>query len=71
MREYFPLLIIGAIIGVFTLIFVLAFAFMKDKKTAIGFERNMKDSEITKRLLVYAKPHWKSFLLVLLILVLI
>ena len=69
MREYFPLLIIGAIIGVFTLIFVLAFAFMKDKKTAIGFERNMKDSEITKRLLVYAKPHWKSFLLVLLILV--
>lgn len=68
MREYYPLLIVGAIVGVFTLIFVLAFAFMKDKKTAIGFERNMKDSEITKRLLKYARPHLKSFILVLLIL---
>lgn len=68
MREYYPLIVVGAIIGVFTIVFVLAFAFMKDKKTAIGFERNMKDSEIVKRLLVYAKPHWKSFLLVLLIL---
>ena len=37
---------------------------MKNKKEAIGFDRNMKDSEIVRRLLVYAKPHIKSFVLV-------
>ncbi|MBO4679853.1 MAG: ABC transporter ATP-binding protein, partial [Lachnospiraceae bacterium] len=68
MREYYPLLIVGAIVGSFTIIFSLAFAFMKDKKTAIGFERNMSDGEIVKRLIAYAKPYWKNFLLVLLIL---
>ena len=64
MREAYPLLIIGAIIGTFTLIFVLAFALMKNKKEAIGFDRNIKDSEIIKRLMVYAKPHVKSFIFV-------
>ena len=68
MREYYPLLIVGAIVGAFAIIFSLAFAFMKDKKTAIGFERNMSDGEIVKRLIAYAKPYWKNFLLVLLIL---
>ena len=68
MREYYPLLVVAAIVGMFTIIFSLAFAFMKDKKKAIGFDRNMEDGEIIKRLLKYAKPHWKSFLLVLLIL---
>ncbi|MBP5151816.1 MAG: ABC transporter ATP-binding protein [Lachnospiraceae bacterium] len=67
MREYYPMLLAGAVIGVFTLLFVLAFAFMKDKKKAIGFDRNMKDSEITKRLIRYAAPHKLSFLIVLLI----
>jgi len=69
MRDYYPLLIVAAIIGVVTAVFIIAFALMKDKKKAIGFDRNMKDSEITKRLLRYAYPHWKSFLLVLLILI--
>ena len=64
MYEYYPLLILGAIIGAFSLIFTLAFVFMKNKKEAIGFDRNVKDSEIVKRLMVYAKPHTKSFLLV-------
>ena len=64
MREFYPLLIIGAIIGTFSLIFVVAFAMMKNKKEAIGFDRNLKDSEIVKRLIVYAKPHVKSFVLV-------
>ena len=67
MREYFPLLLVGAVIGVFTLIFVIAYLLMKNKKEAIGFDRNMKDGEIIKRLLVYARPHWKSFLLALVI----
>ena len=44
MREYLPLLIAGAIIGAFTLAFIIAYASIKDKKTAVGFERNMPDS---------------------------
>ena len=64
MYEYYPLLIVGAIIGAFALVFILAYAFMKNKKEAIGFDRNIKDIEIVKRLLIYAKPHIKSFVLV-------
>ena len=67
MRNYLPLLVIGAIIGVFTVIFVTAFALMKNKKETIGFDRNMKDGEIAKRLLRYARPYWKNFVLVLFI----
>ena len=61
MREYYPLLIVGAVIGVFSIVFVLAYALMKDKKEAIGFDRNMKDIEIVRRIFVYAKPHYKQF----------
>ena len=64
MREYYPLLVIGAAVSVLALTFILAYVFMKGKKEAIGFDRNMKDGEITKRLLRYAAPHWKSFLAV-------
>lgn len=67
MREFFPLLVVGGVIGTFTLIFVFAYAFMKNKKEAIGFDRNMKDGEIMARLLKYARPHWASFLLAFLI----
>ncbi len=64
MPEYYPLLVMGAVIGVVTTLFIIAYATMKDKKTAIGFDRNMKDGEIVKRILVYARPHVWSFLLV-------
>ena len=64
MREYYPLLVVGAAVSVLALTFILAYVFMKGKKEAIGFDRNMKDGEITKRLLRYAAPHWKSFLAV-------
>ena len=70
MHEYLPLLIVGAIIGVFTIFFVAAYALEKNKKESMGFERNMPDSEIVKRLLTYAKPYWKSFLLTLIIMLL-
>ncbi len=65
MYEYYPLLILGGIIGAFTLIFLIAYLTMKDKKEAIGFDRHMKDSEIVQRLLKYARPHLKSFLFVM------
>lgn len=64
MREYYPLLLVGGIIGLFATAFIIAYATMKDKKTAIGFDRNMKDGEIMKRLLAYASPYVGEFLLV-------
>ncbi len=69
MREYYPLLVIGALIGVISIIFIIAYALMKDKKTAIGFDRNMKDSVLIKRLLKYARPYIPNFALVLLLMV--
>lgn len=65
MREFYPLFIVGAVISVFALCFILSFILMKDKKEAIGFDRSMKDSEIMRRLLGYAKPYYKYFLIVL------
>ncbi|MBR6709765.1 MAG: ABC transporter ATP-binding protein, partial [Clostridia bacterium] len=67
MREFYPLILIGAIVGVLTICFVVAYALVKNKKEAIGFDRNMSDGEITRRLLIYAKPHWPVFLFVLFI----
>ena len=60
----YPLLVLGGIIGMFSIIFIVAYATMKNKKEAIGFDRHMKDSEIIVRLLRYAKPYLPQFLLV-------
>ena len=67
MHEYLPLLIMGGIIGAFTGIFIIAYAMVKNKKEAMGFDRNMADSEIIRRLLAYARPYWKQFALTLLV----
>ena len=64
MREYFPLVFVGAAIGSLSLMFLLAYRSIKNKKEAIGFERNMPDREIVRRLMEYAKPYWKDFILV-------
>ena len=70
MREYLPLLIVGGFIGVFTLVFLIAYLTMKNKKAAIGFDRHMGDKEIIRRLWKYATPYWKDFLVVFIIMVL-
>jgi len=67
MAEYLPILIVGAIIGVFTLIFLAAYALEKNKKETMGFDRHMSDREIVTRLLRYAAPYKKEFALTLLI----
>ena len=67
MREFLPILIVGAIIGVFTIAFVVAYLTIRKQKEAIGFDRNMADGELIVRLMKYAKPHWKAFVLVLFI----
>ena len=70
MREYLPILIAGAIVGVFSLGFLIAYSVIRKQKEAIGFDRNMADGELIRRLLKYAKPYWASFLLVLVIMLL-
>lgn len=62
-----PLYIIGAVLGTLATSFIVAFALMKDKKESIGFDRNMKDIDILKRLLKYARPYWRQFLFVILL----
>ena len=65
MREYLPILIVGAIIGMFTTLFLIAYAILrKQKEDMTDRERNMSDKEIVTRLLRYAKPYWKSFIAV-------
>ena len=64
MYEYFPLLFVGGVVGLFSVIFTIAYMTIKNNKEAIGFDRNMKDSEIMKRLLHYAKPHIGQFVIV-------
>ena len=66
MHEFLPLLILGAIIGVFSLLFIVAYVLLKRSKPK-DFERHMEDGEIIRRLMVYAKPYWKQFLLVLIV----
>ncbi len=69
MYEFYPLLIVGAVISIFATVFILAYVFMKDKKEAIGFDRDMKDSEIVRRLLKYAKPYAGKFIIVLILMI--
>ncbi len=64
MRDYLPLLIIGGVIGVISIVLIIMYAAVKDKKQSMGFERHMKDGDIMKRLLAYAKPYAKNFIFV-------
>ena len=67
MYIYYPLLIVGGIVGALSIIFLIAYLSIRKQKDAIGFDRNMKDSEISRRLLAYAKPYTKNFVFVLLL----
>ena len=51
MHKYYPLLLMGGIIGTISLILLIAYGLVKDKKESMGFERNRKDGEIMKRLM--------------------
>jgi len=67
MKEFFPLLFVGGVVGVFSIIFLIAYLSIQNRKESIGFDRHMKDGEIVQRLLVYAKPYRAQFALVLLV----
>ena len=62
MAEYLPILIVAGVMLVFAVAFVTA-AVLMGKEKAAKQERFMKDSELIRRLLPFAKPYWKSFLL--------
>ncbi|MBO5097465.1 MAG: ABC transporter ATP-binding protein [Agathobacter sp.] len=69
MREFLPVLIVGAIIGAFSLVFIMAYIAISKQKDDSDSDRHMKDAELVKRLIHYAIPHWKSFILVFVIMI--
>ena len=70
MDKYLPILIVGAIIGIFTIAFLVAYIKVQRDKTIKDFHRNMPDSMIIRRLLAYAKPYRFQFALVFVIMLL-
>ena len=67
MADYFPVLMVAAIILLFAVAFVIAYAKLKKATAKDEKERTMSDREIVKRLLGFAKPYKKQFALVLII----
>ena len=68
LRDFLPVVIVAALIGSFATAFLFAwFALKKQKDEGDDRERKLSDKELIVRLLQYAKPHWKSFVLCLLI----
>ena len=70
MNEFTPILVVGAIIGAFTLFFVVAYIIDRRKKDEFDRERSMSDREIIQRLLSYSKPYKKEFAVTLFVMVL-
>ena len=69
MDKYLPVLIVGAIIGVFTLAFLIAYIRLKTDKNYKEYERHMSDSQLIKRLLDYGRPYIAQFILVFIIMI--
>ena len=67
MREYLPLILVGAVIGAFTVVFSLAYLALRRRTAGEAGERHMEDGELIRRMARYAAPHWKSFALILVI----
>ena len=69
-REYLPVVIIFAIIGTLALLCLIFYAALRKKGDKLEKdERHIADDELIRRLLVYAKPYWKSFVAVFLIMI--
>ena len=69
MYEFLPIIIMGAIIGAFSIIFIMAYIALNKSKAEKESDRNMSDGELVKRLLHYAKPFWKQFLVVIFLMI--
>ena len=66
MHEFLPLLILGAVVGIFSLGFLITYWVFR-KKNKQELDRQMSDAQIVRRLLAYARPYWGQFLLALII----
>lgn len=64
MAEFLPVIIVGSIIGAFAIVFILGYIAISKEKQELDDDRTMSDKELIVRLLQYAKPYWKSFVLV-------
>ncbi|MBQ6812563.1 MAG: ABC transporter ATP-binding protein, partial [Agathobacter sp.] len=69
MYEFLPIIIVGAIIGAFSILFIMAYIALNKSKEEKNKDRNMSDGELVKRLLSYAKPFWKQFVVVLFLMI--
>ncbi len=69
MYEYLPIIIIVAIVGALTILFILADIALKRAKKDVTSERTMQDGELVRRLIQYAKPYKKEFALVFFLMV--
>ena len=69
MTEFYPLIIVGATVGVLSLLFVIAWFYVRSKKDIKEYERKMTDRQIIRRLLRYSKPYMKEFALVFVVMV--
>ena len=63
MGEFYPLLVIGATVGVLSLCFVIAYFYVRSKKDIKEHDRKLSDWQIIRRLLGYARPFVKEFVL--------
>lgn len=70
MGEFYPLLIVGAAIGVLSLLFIIAYFYVRSKNTQEEFDRKMTDRQIIRRLLGYARPYVKEFVIVFVVMLL-
>ena len=64
MNEFLPVIIVGAVIGLLSLAFLIAYSILRKKQIAQESERTMTDRQLIARLLSYAKPYWKDFIVV-------
>ena len=70
MYEFLPVLIVGAAIGVCSILTLIAYRVVKSREDAVKADRKMTDSQIIRRLLKYAAPYKKEFIIVLLVMLL-
>ena len=69
-RQYLPVVIVVALIGAITVALLIAwFALKKHKDDGDDRERKISDKELIRRMVQYAKPHWKSFVAVLFVMI--
>ncbi len=69
MAEYLPLIICGGVIGAFAVIFIVAYLALKNRMKSDHKERHMSDGELVRRLIHYASPYGKDFLIIALIMI--